>query len=79
MANERNNRVGCAMSRYQAGGYMNNYLVCNYAYTNIYDETVYTVGKVASGCKTGKHTVYGGLCNTKEPIKPLPGKSGNPN
>lgn len=83
MVNEKNNAVGCAMSRYKSrkggkGGKRRNrrsrwwlYLVCNYAYTNIPKRTVYHAGRSASKCNN-KHDKYKALCAPDEAIRNEP-------
>lgn len=78
MVNEKNNAVGCAMSRYksrskrgQRGKHWWLYLVCNYAYTNIPKYPVYHEGVSASRCNK-KHDKYKALCAPDETIKNEP-------
>lgn len=60
--------VGCAISRYQANGGFNSYLVCDYNYNNILGGPVYVKGATASKCQTGVNPNYAGLCTVDEPI-----------
>lgn len=71
MANERVDRVGCSLIKYQ-NDYKYLHLVCNYSYTNIWQERVYTPGPATSACKTGPHKIYHGLCSQTETIVPFP-------
>lgn len=63
IANDNSDAIGCALSRYQEGGYKKHYLVCNYGYTNMVGQPVYSVGKSASECEL-KHPLFKGLCTT---------------
>lgn len=66
MVNERVTRIGCALVKHQLNGFKYKYFVCNYSYTNILNEAVYTTGESCTGCKSGCHRIYKGLCNEKE-------------
>lgn len=72
MANERVDRVGCALIKYQQNGYNYIHLVCNYSYNNIWEERVYSPGPPTSACKTGPHSIYQGLCGPTEAVVPFP-------
>lgn len=79
MVNEANIRVGCAAVKFlrfqKSDLYETVHLSCNYAMTNIVGGRVYTPGKPASGCKTGRNPKYPNLCSVKEKydlIKPAP-------
>lgn len=71
MANDKNNAVGCAMIRHEEKGFKYRYLVCNYGYTNIFEQPVYEKGPTASKC-TERHPIYEGLCSTKQIVNPVP-------
>lgn len=71
MVNEKNNAVGCAVSRYQQNGYKYHYLVCNYSFTNILEQAVYEKGPAASKCKK-PHQVYKGLCSADQKVSHSP-------
>lgn len=66
--------IGCAMSKFLSGEEyeMNFYLVCNYSFGNQVSEPIYTSGKAASRCKTGRSINYKGLCNSTEDIQAIP-------
>lgn len=71
MVNEKNNAVGCALSRYNSNRRRWLYLVCNYAFTNIIGKPVYHIGRSASKC-TKRHSKYKGLCAASEFIRNEP-------
>lgn len=72
MVNEKQTNVGCGIAQFKYNGYFSIYLVCNYAITNILNSPVYTAGSSCSGCTTGCHPTYKGLCSPTEPIVPKP-------
>lgn len=63
MANYKSSRIGCAASVSST----NFFLVCNYSYTNMRDESVYPhgSGKQQALCKE-KSTKYQGLCKNSD-------------
>lgn len=70
MINDKNNAIGCAMTRFQGQEVPDqnrtehwHYLVCNYAYKNVEGGAVYLSGPTASKCKT-VHETYKGLCTS---------------
>lgn len=71
MVNDKNNAVGCGVSRYQQNGYKYYYLVCNYSFTNILEQAVYEIGPTASKCKK-PHSVYKGLCSADHKVSHSP-------
>lgn len=71
MVNDKNDAVGCALSRFQENGFKYNYLVCNYAYTNILQRPVYEKGATASKCKK-RSPVYKGLCSADQKVSHVP-------
>lgn len=73
MVNDHNDALGCAVSRFQENKYKYNYLVCNYAYTNILERPVYEKGHTASKCKR-KNNVYKGLCSGEQKVSHVPSK-----
>uniref|UniRef100_D1FPS5 Venom allergen-1 n=1 Tax=Simulium nigrimanum TaxID=683695 RepID=D1FPS5_SIMNI len=76
LVSDRTTRVGCAISRYTEWSTKYNrdmktlLLACDYSFTNIWEKHVYEEGTAGSGCKSGKHPVYKGLCNTSENVNP---------
>lgn len=66
LVNDFSYKIGCAMSRYTTNKIYNSFLVCNYAVTNIINQTIYTVGPTASQCQTGTHPNYTSLCSVNE-------------
>lgn len=72
MVNEKQTHVGCALVKYSDAQYFWLYLVCNYAYTNMETRPVYETGTASSGCSTGCHDDYKGLCKATEPIVAAP-------
>lgn len=66
MANQRSDRVGCALVRWHrsTSAVYYTYLVCNYSYTNVNAEQVYEAGAPCSDCPTGTacSREYAGLC-----------------
>jgi len=72
MVNEKNTYLGCGGVKYLTNNQYTIYFVCNYAFNNIYNYTVYTPGAPCSACKTGCHPVYKALCSVNEPIVPVP-------
>lgn len=70
---DRCTAVGCAMVLYVDGdGWTNQNLVCNYAITQITNQSVYVAGSACSQCATGCNPKYPGLCNPEEKIFPKP-------
>lgn len=65
--------VGCGLVKFTKR--LNNWdynvhvFACNYSWTNIFTLPVYKKGKNTSGCLTGKHYYYEGLCSDAEQIK----------
>lgn len=68
----RAKRIGCAAAIFQSENedLINFYLVCNYSFGNMFYEPIYTVGRTASKCKSGRNRAYKGLCNSRENIAP---------
>ena len=66
MMQEKNTHVGCAILRQNVGKKTQQFLACNYAYTNIVDKAVYRSGTAASACTTGNNSKYTSLCSTNE-------------
>lgn len=71
MVSDKNNAIGCAMIRHKEGAFYYRYLVCNYGFTNILGEPVYTKGSAGCQCKK-QHPVYEGLCSTDQIVIPVP-------
>lgn len=64
---DASDRIGCAMSQYvKPGEWLTNYLVCDYAYTNLVGSAVYEVGPAASKCTTGPNPNFPALCSESE-------------
>ncbi|KAL1377635.1 hypothetical protein pipiens_016126 [Culex pipiens pipiens] len=72
IVSDRTTRVGCAMVRFREGQYTKDYIVCNYALTNIINQPVYVAGTACSKCTTGCNSKYPGLCNQNENIVAKP-------
>uniref|UniRef100_A0A182PFL8 Venom allergen-1 n=1 Tax=Anopheles epiroticus TaxID=199890 RepID=A0A182PFL8_9DIPT len=72
MASDQTARIGCAMQRWKNGPWLEYYLVCNYAVTNVIERPIYKRGSTASGCTTGRNPSLPGLCSLSEKIKPVP-------
>lgn len=68
MVNDQNNRVGCGMIKYlfrQSNDYFDGImLTCNYQYTNVLDEAMYSKGPPCSACTTPCSRQYPGLCSS---------------
>lgn len=71
MMHEKNVAIGCALIKFRARHpdgrtYFEAYFVCNYSYTNMLGESIYTPvrkgGRAGSGCPDTDN-VYTGLCN----------------
>lgn len=59
--------VGCAMVQFKKGKWYTTIYGCDYTLTNINGYPIYESStKAASGCKTGTHKEFKGLCSTKE-------------
>lgn len=73
MVNDKQSKVGCGLVKFTKRLSNYNYkvhvLACNYSWTNVYTFPVYRKGTAASGCLTGKHYYYPGLCSDAEQIK----------
>lgn len=61
-------KIGCAISRFSdpINKKPLSLITCNYAVTNLATFPVYEEGDAASGCKTGPHPNYPGLCSESE-------------
>lgn len=59
-------RIGCAAVRFRDLAYTKLILTCNYDYTNVWDEPVYTTGPTASQCSNGVDEKYTSLCKWPE-------------
>lgn len=70
----RAKKIGCAAATFPSedGDLINFYLVCNYSFINMIDEPIYTTGRTASKCQSGRNRRYNGLCNSSEKVFPLP-------
>ncbi|XP_053678574.1 antigen 5 like allergen Cul n 1-like [Anopheles nili] len=64
--NDRAVRMACGMTTWRTWKYgyvwTNDYLVCNYAYSNVLGEQTYTKGPTAGGCPNSRSPNYPGLC-----------------
>lgn len=84
MAQEKTVAIGCALLKYRALNpldgliYFRVYVVCNYSYTNMLGEAVYTPvassAEAGKGCQTGTSIRYRGICNIGENILSVPNK-----
>ncbi|XP_055604858.1 tabinhibitin 3-like [Uranotaenia lowii] len=63
---DRNDRVGCALVQWFDSPKTVINLACNYARTNIFGQTVYIAGDVASQCTSGTNPDYPALCRSNE-------------
>lgn len=80
MVHMKNVAVACALIKFRRHSdghiYFEVYLVCNYSYTNLLGEAIYTPVKngarPGSGCQTGTDDVYKGLCKNSENILSAP-------
>nr|ABA12137.1 29 kDa salivary antigen 5-related protein SP05 [Phlebotomus argentipes] len=77
---EKSDKVGCAISKFVNKYKFKEYLVaCNYCYTNMMKEKVYTKGQPCSQCQSKKcDSVYKHLCDASEVIEPIPDILKNP-
>uniref|UniRef100_C6FX64 Antigen 5-related protein n=1 Tax=Phlebotomus arabicus TaxID=578135 RepID=C6FX64_9DIPT len=72
---EKSDKVGCAVAKLTNRQFdMKQYLVaCNYCYTNMQKEKIYTTGKPCSQCQSKKcDTTYKSLCDANEKVDPIP-------
>uniref|UniRef100_F6K8I1 29.0 kDa salivary antigen 5-related protein n=1 Tax=Phlebotomus sergenti TaxID=85759 RepID=F6K8I1_9DIPT len=71
---EKSDKVGCAISKFTNEHNFKEVLIaCNYCYTNLLNEPIYTKGKPCSKCKNKKcGSVYKNLCPADEEIEPIP-------
>ena len=67
----RAKKVGCAVSKYRSAGIQYFYFVCNYSFGNVLMVSVYSTGPSGSKCKSGRDTVYKGVCIVEENILPI--------
>ena len=71
MVQDRSIQVGCGVVTYKSSGYHWILMACNYARTNILNQSVYLTSAVAgSGCKSGKNPSYPALCGVNEAVNP---------
>lgn len=62
MANDRVVQIGCGAVLDEISANNNKlFLACDYSYTNMLNEPVYTVGESGSQCKV-RHEVFTSLC-----------------
>lgn len=67
MMQEKATHIGCGVLRHTSwDGYTEQFIACNYAYTNIIDRPVYKAGVRSSKCRTGVNSKYTCLCSPKE-------------
>uniref|UniRef100_A0A182NM76 Venom allergen-1 n=1 Tax=Anopheles dirus TaxID=7168 RepID=A0A182NM76_9DIPT len=64
LVSDRTWKVGCAMQHWVEGKAMKIYFVCNYSFSNIITQQVYTTGAAGSQCQAGMNPSYPGLCRT---------------
>nr|ABI20191.1 antigen 5 related protein [Phlebotomus duboscqi] len=71
---EKSDKVGCAVAKFTNNNKFKEYLIaCNYCYTNMMKEPIYTKGPPCSQCKNKKcGTVYKNLCPADEKVDPTP-------
>nr|ABI20180.1 29 kDa salivary protein [Phlebotomus duboscqi] len=71
---EKSDKVGCAVAKFTNKNNFKEYLIaCNYCYTNMMKEPIYTKGPPCSQCKKKKcGTVYKNLCPSDEEVDPTP-------
>nr|BAM69161.1 hypothetical protein [Lutzomyia ayacuchensis] len=71
---EKSDKVGCALARYtNQHNFKETLLACNYCYTNMLKEKIYTKGKPCSECQSKKcGPVYKNLCDPSEKVDPTP-------
>jgi hypothetical protein len=68
MVNDKVTHVGCAISKFMSVDpdtgklFKSTYLVCNYSYANIDDESAYTCGAPCIKCPRSCSETYSGLC-----------------
>ncbi|KAL1378920.1 hypothetical protein pipiens_015272 [Culex pipiens pipiens] len=73
LVRDRCTAVGCAMVRFKdASKWTTQYMVCNYAITQLENKPVYVAGAACSKCTTGCNSKYPGLCSVEEKILPKP-------
>uniref|UniRef100_A0A182MEB1 Venom allergen-1 n=1 Tax=Anopheles culicifacies TaxID=139723 RepID=A0A182MEB1_9DIPT len=73
MVSDRAWKIGCSAQLWIEDGKDNVvYLLCNYSFSNMEGQPVYTKGKPASRCTTGGNTLYPGLCSIRERIYSTP-------
>ncbi|XP_055610139.1 antigen 5 like allergen Cul n 1-like isoform X2 [Uranotaenia lowii] len=65
---DRNDRVGCTLVQWFESPKTVIYLACNYARNNIFGQTVYIAGDVASQCTSGTNPDYPALCSPNEMV-----------
>ena len=67
MMQEKATFVGCAVGKHiKPNGFIEQFLACNYSFTNILGRPVYRAGRAAAQCKTGVNPNYKFLCSPKE-------------
>ncbi|XP_058065956.1 scoloptoxin SSD976-like [Anopheles bellator] len=64
IVSDRTWKIGCAMQNWVEGISRSVYFVCNYSFTNIVGQKVYTAGSPGSLCHAGMNPTYPGLCRT---------------
>nr|AAD32191.1 antigen 5-related protein [Lutzomyia longipalpis] len=71
---EKTDKVGCAIARFtNEHNFKETLLACNYCYTNMMKERIYTQGKPCSQCQSKKcGPVYKNLCDPSEKVDPTP-------
>uniref|UniRef100_A0A1L8DR66 Putative salivary antigen 5-related protein n=1 Tax=Nyssomyia neivai TaxID=330878 RepID=A0A1L8DR66_9DIPT len=71
---EKSDKVGCAIARFtNSKNFKETLLACNYCYTNMLNERIYTSGKPCSQCHNKKcGPIYKNLCDENEPVDPTP-------
>uniref|UniRef100_F6JY57 30.2 kDa salivary antigen 5-related protein n=1 Tax=Phlebotomus tobbi TaxID=33402 RepID=F6JY57_9DIPT len=72
---EKSDKVGCAVAKLTNRQFnMKQYLIaCNYCYTNMMNERVYSTGAPCSKCQSKKcDSKYKNLCDVSEKVEPIP-------
>nr|AGT96442.1 antigen 5-related salivary protein [Phlebotomus orientalis]AGT96456.1 antigen 5-related salivary protein [Phlebotomus orientalis] len=72
---EKSDKVGCAVAKLTNRQFnMKQYLIaCNYCYTNMMNERVYSTGAPCSKCQSKKcDSKYKNLCDASEKVEPIP-------
>ncbi|XP_067635236.1 antigen 5 like allergen Cul n 1-like [Eurosta solidaginis] len=66
LATDDNNAMGCAVASYSKNNFKYTLIACNFAKMHMPGNSVYEVGKPASGCRKGRNPQHKNLCSVKE-------------